>query len=292
MKKSPKTKKPKKKSTVKVATTTKEVAVQEAPHILTSSFSSFADVKKPFCGYGLVNNWYRLNANTIMDLLVENNVHCLAFEFFPWGGARYNPFPYVGDLLVKFEEFITAAASHKVILYVILVSANVGSGKFGDLGYKLTTYSSYIRTAQDQFAIWMNQYPFIYVTPIGEGKNETIDRPIQDYCVKKMPNYQLVNNWKSRPVSKGDCGHFCVYPSSTLSEPPSNHGWVVSGHTLLIRELNGGSLYGTANETKTRAYARKLARRGVPFIYYHFNNEGTTDIKAIRATGTGYAQGR
>ena len=246
------------------------------------SFSKFADATKPFTGYGLVNNWSAQNAKKYMDQLVNNNVDCMAFEFFEW--ASPEKFAAVEDLLKKFKVYVDLAAKKKVLLYVTLLNSNLGSGKYGDPRIPSNKYTKQIMRAAGQFAEWMKSNPNIFLTPCGEGGAQSNmaahDKSIQEWCKANMPRTQLVNNWGARPTTKDGMAFLCQHPSSTKASALT---WVMSDHGLLIAELNGGGLYGTCKYNVTMPYAKKLLTAKKTFIYYHFNKNGTIDGEALRA---------
>ena len=124
-----------------------------------SGFPKFADATKPFLGYGLVNNWSAQNAEKYMNQLVQNNVDCMAFEFFEWSTPE--KFAAVEDLLKKFKVYVDLAAKKKVLLYVTLLNSNIGSGKYGDPGIPSNKYTKQILKAAEQLAAWMKTNPNI-----------------------------------------------------------------------------------------------------------------------------------
>lgn len=246
-------------------------------------FDNFPDPKL-FFGYGLVNNWSAQNASDYMNKLAKNKVPCIAFEFFEW--ARPDRFKNVDKQLDKFKKYLDIAKDKKMMLYVTLVNANTGSGKYGDPRIPLSKYDAQIKKAADQFAEWMKSNPNLFITPVGEG-DSSYDRSIQEYCKARMPKAQLVNNWESRPTSSDGCQHTCQHPSSTSYKIP-RHDWSMSDHSKIIDELNKGGLYGTCDYEATKKYAIKMRKSGHPFIYYHFNKDGKIDSEALRALKDSY----
>jgi len=244
-----------------------------------SSLDKFADPKKPFYGYGLVNNWYKQDPRSYMNKIAENEVDCVAFEFFEC--ARPDNFKNVDKLLSKFEKYISLSQSKKILLYVTLVNCNTGSGKYGDPRIPLSKYDAQIKKAAQKFASWMKKYSNIYVTPCGEG-GSSYDKGLQNYCKSIMPKSKMVNNWGSRPTSTDGMGFFCQHPAKT-SSPVAGGAWSMSDHSQLIDELNHGGLYGTCNYEVTKKYAQKMRANNHPFIYYHFNKDGKIDSAALKA---------
>ena len=240
------------------------------------SFKKFADPNGPFKGYGLVNNWSAQDAKKYMEALVSNDVQFMAFEFFEWGLPE--KFADVDNLLKKFEKYLDLSQSKKMNLYVTLLNCNLGSGKYDDPRIKAPTYNVQIMKAANQFAVWMKKYSNIYLTPCGEGGNQSpaYEKTLQSWCKQNMPLKQLVNNWASRPTNTDGMGFLCQHPASTKSPFKL---WVMSDHGLLIKELNGGGLYGKCNYNITMSYAKKVPQ----FIYYHFDRNGTIDMEALRA---------
>jgi len=248
-----------------------------------SSFDNFADVTKPFMGYGLVNNWSAQNAESYMNKLVDNNVQCMAFEFFEWAPTKFEK---VDELLKKFEKYVNLAKKKKVILYVTILNSNVGSGKYGDPRIPSNKYTAQLMKAAQKLAEWMKSNPNIFVTPCGEGGAQsnmaTHDKNFQNYCKSIMPRGQMVNNWGSRPNTTDGMAFLCQHPSG-VSAATKSKSWIMSDHGLFIAELNGGGLYGTANYDITTNCARVLRGQNKVFIYYHFNGNGSIDGEALRA---------
>ncbi|MCK9435503.1 MAG: hypothetical protein M0R32_12050 [Candidatus Cloacimonetes bacterium] len=247
--------------------------------------SEFLDPSKPFFGYGLVNNWSSQDPDKYLSLLTTHSIPCMAFEFFEW--ADPGKFAQVDTLIKKFKKFIDLSQSKKIALYVTIYNSNLGSGKYGDAKIHANKYDSQIKKVVNQFASWMKTYSNIYVTPVGEGGSQSVtksyDQSIQNLCKATMPSNRLVNNWGSRPTSTDGMGFYCQHPASTSTNPPTN-SWVMSDHSTIINQLNGGTgLYGKCNYDVTKAYGQKLWGRTVPFIYYHFDKNSSVDLVALKA---------
>jgi len=243
-------------------------------------FDKFADPNSPFMGYGLVNNWFKQNPKKYMNKLVESEVECMAFEFFEW--AKPENFEKVDALLKKFEEYLELAAKKKVLLYVTILNSNKGSGKYGDDRVPSSRYNDQLTKVANKMAGWMNNHSNLFVTPCGEGGAQgNWDRKLQEYCKAIMPRTQMVNNWGSRPNSTDGMAYLAQHPSSTTAKVKP---WVVSDHSTIISQLNGGGgLYGTCNYDITMRYAKGLKSTNKQFIYYHFNPNGSIDDEALRA---------
>ena len=248
------------------------------------SFDNFADATKPFMGYGLVNNWDDQDARSYMNLVIDGNVQCMAFEFFDGSPAS---FASVDKLLTKFQDYVDLAKKKKMLLYVTIINSNIGSGKYGDPGIPSVKYMASYTKAANKFAEWMKANPNIYVTPCGEGgaqsKMTANDKKFQEYCKAIMPRTQMVNNWGARPSGTDGMRFLCQHPSSIAASYKSL-SWIMSDHGLFIRELNvGGALYGSADYNKTFVCAKNLKAKNKTFIYYDFDPNGKVDTEALRA---------
>lgn len=239
-----------------------------------AKFDKFADPTKPFMGYMTVNNWSSKNASDTLEKLVKNNCQCAPFEFFE------NPLAYadpnVQGRLDKFKKWIDEAKDRKVILYVTLLNCNLGNPKTGHPEITAPKCDKQITAVRNQFAKWMKEYSFIYLTPCGEGGNQSpsYEKNLQNWCKANMPKFQLVNNWGSRPSGTDGMGFFCQHPSG-CSSPMTKGAWIMSDHTLFINQLR--------DYTSTYNCARSLRAKGFTFIYYDFPATDPIDSEALRA---------
>jgi len=252
---------------------------------------AFPDVSKPFLGYGLVNNWSILDPQTVLKQLDAANVQAAPFEFFEW--ASPEKFAQTDELILKFEKWLEESQESKTILYVTLYNANLGLKKYGDAGITADKYASQIKKVADKFGEWVLIYPNLYITPCGEGgsgKSESFDKRMQEYCKAIIPRNRLVNNWGSTPSGMDGMGFYCQHPSKTGAKLGAA-AWIMSDHSLLIMELNGGTgLYGTANYETTKAFAVRCLKNGNPFLFYHFDRNGEMDAEALRALKDAWAE--
>ena len=233
-------------------------------------------------GYGLVNNW-RNNAKAIVTATSEAGIGIVPIEYWEW--SAWNRFADADSQFAAFEKLLEATTTSGQILYVTYLNSNTGSGKYGDPGVKLSAHSDVIWKFAPKIAALMKTHPRLFVTPVGEGgigPDGKFDKEVQDWFLANAPKAQLVNNWGARPSGNAGMGQRCVHPAST-KDPGNGTAWVMSDHGLLIRELNGGALYGTANVGVTGSYARKVTDSGRKFIYYHFDQNGKVDANAIAA---------
>ena len=241
---------------------------------------AFPDVSKPFLGYMLVNNWSIQDSKTVLRQLAANSIQCAPFEFFEWSSPA--KFAQTDELIKAFQDWIDASQETKTVLYVTLYNANLGSGKYGDAGISADKYDAQIRKVAAKFAEWSKKYSNVYLTPSGEGES-AYDRKIQDLCKTIIPLNRLVNNWTARPTGTDGMGFYCQHPSNTGASF-GKAAWVMSDHSTLINQLNGGTgLYGQCHYETTKAYAEKCLKAGNPFIYYHFDKNGKIDATALKA---------
>ena len=234
-------------------------------------------------GYGPVNNWRNVGDKAIVSATVAACVGIVPIEFFEW--SAWKRFKDVDGQLAALDELLAATTASGQILYLTFVNSNTGSGKYSDPGIKLSAYSVPIWKAAARIAALMKTHPRLFVTPVGEGgvgPDPKFDKQVQDWFLANAPKAQLVNNWGARTAGGGGMGNYCVHPSSTKNIG-SGTAWVMSDHGLLIRELNGGALYGTANVGITGSYARKVTDAGRKFIYYHFDQNAKIDANALAA---------
>ena len=234
-------------------------------------------------GYGPVNNWRNLGAKAIVDATVAAGVGIVPIEFWEW--SAWKRFDDADGQIAAFEKLLAATTKSGQILYLSYVNSNVGSSKYGDPGIKLSAYAGAVWKGAARVAELMKTHPRLFATPVGEGgigPDPKFDRQVQDWFLANAPKAQLVNNWGARPSGNDGMGQRCVHPSST-KDAGSGTAWVMSDHGLLIRELNGGALYGTADVGVTGSYARKVTDAGRKFIYYHFDQNAKIDANALAA---------
>lgn len=234
-------------------------------------------------GYGPVNNWRNIGAKAIVGATAPAGIGIVPIEFWEW--SAWQRFKDADAQIAAFEKLLAETTASGQILYATYVNSNTGSGKYGDPGIKLSAYSGAIWKGAERVAELMKTHPRLFVTPVGEGgigPDQKFDKQVQDWFLANAPKAQLVNNWGARPSGNDGMGQRCVHPSST-KDAGSGAAWVMSDHGLLIRELNGGSLYGTANAGVTGSYARKVTDAGRKFIYYHFDQNAKIDANALAA---------
>ena len=242
------------------------------------SFSNFADPTKPFMGYMTVNNWSSKNPSDVLEKLVKNNVQCAPFEFFESPLAYADP--NVESRLNKFEKWIKEAKERKIILYVTLYNCNLGASKTGHPEITGPGCDKQIMAAAGRFAEWMKKYPFIYLTPCGEGgtqsKFASYDRKVQNWCKANMPLSQLVNNWGARPSGTDGMAFFCQHPAG-CSASMTRGAWIMSDHGTFIAKLKDyNSVY---------SCAVSLRARGFPFIVYDFPSNASIKDDFLKALG-------
>ena len=234
-------------------------------------------------GYGPVNNWRNLGAKAIVGATAPAGIGIVPIEFWEW--SAWQRFKDADAQIAAFEKLLDATTKSGQILYATYVNSNLGSGKYGDPGIKLSAYAGAVWKGAARVAELMKSHPRLFVTPVGEGgigPDPKFDKQVQDWFLANAPKAQLVNNWGARPSGNDGMGQRCVHPSST-KDAGSGTAWVMSDHGLLIRELNGGALYGTADVGVTGSYARKVTDAGRKFIYYHFDQNAAIDANALAA---------
>ena len=234
-------------------------------------------------GYGPVNNWRNLGAKAIVGATAPAGIGVVPIEFWEW--SAWQRFKDADAQIAAFEKLLDATTKSGQILYATYVNSNLGSGKYGDPGIKLSAYAGAVWKGATRVAELMKSHPRLFVTPVGDGgigPDPKFDKQVQDWFLANAPKAQLVNNWGARPSGNDGMGQRCVHPSST-KDAGSGTAWVMSDHGLLIRELNGGALYGTADVGVTGSYARKVTDAGRKFIYYHFDQNAKIDANALAA---------
>ncbi len=238
------------------------------------SLPSFADPSKQFMGYMTVNNWSSKNPADVLGKLVKNNVQCAPFEFFESPLAYADP--NVQARISKFEKWIKEAKPRKVILYVTLLNCNLGHPKTGHPEITAPKCDKQIMAAAVKLAEWMKKYPFLYVTPCGEGGNvsPTYERNLQNWCKANMPRTQLVNNWGSRPSGTDGMAFFCQHPAN-CSSSMTKGAWIMSDNGTFIHQLKDyASVYNCA---------KSLRAKGFPFIVYDFPATASIEDEFLRA---------
>ena len=253
------------------------------------SLDNFADPRKPFLGYGLVDDWFDRDPAAFLDALVEAKVDLAMFEATHWL-APGNPYSDYKDVLEKFGEWVAEAKKRKILLYTHLTQGN--HGREGGSAKNNSHYQPQIKAMAKQYAAWMKDNPNLYLTPVAEGGNCTasipVDRALQEWCKANMPVGQLVNNWPSKPSNTDGMGHCAQHPGSVAAAKNARPGWIVSDHGNFIRELNGGGSLeaGNCDYRVTNACARELIKRYRTFIYFDTNTTrhrfSTTALRALK----------
>ena len=231
-----------------------------------------------------MNNCCFFGPRKISAATAASGVGIVPIEFFESTATKCR-FKEVDAQLDALDELLSATDAAGQHLYLTLVNGNTGSKKYGDAGVKLSAYADAIWKAAARIAELMKSHPRLFVTPVGEGgigPDPAFDAAVQSWFLANAPVGRLVNNWDGAPSGKAGMGFRCVHPSGT-GDSGSGDAWVMSDHGLLIRELNGGALYGSADVARTAAYAKKVVDAGRRFIFYHFDPNAGIDGNALAA---------
>jgi len=124
----------------------------------------------------------------------------------------------------------------------------------------------------------------VYVQPTAE--TQTVGgRNFDHRAISVLAGFQLVYNGGSRP-SAPIPGYqwFAVHPAS-IATKNANGSWVVSDHSLIIKELNGGPIDGHGNPDRIQDWVARNNNPQHPVIGYYAYEVQDFDKDTIKTLG-------
>jgi hypothetical protein len=168
------------------------------------------------------------------------------------------------------------------MLMVSIVNDNKGLGKYGDNHKGIDQYRKQLERAVDIIAETGPKR--VLVQPVGETRTDT-GRWFEKYCIDKLTGFQLVYNGGSRPANTPAGYHAFAYHPATVSADIPKDALVVTDHSQLLIELQGGDLYGYSSPNVLKKYAEQSISAGNSFIYYGFAHK-KIDKGALEVLGS------
>ena len=245
--------------------------------------------------YGRVNSWScgkKFVLRRDLDLCKKYGVDGYHIELVGWTDfdkdpASYRSQKYYKTVRNRYKWLVKACRARGLWLFVSVVNDN--AGKHGEANNpRLEQQQDNVRFAFEQ--VFKNGPRNVIVQPVAEiqtGYGSKLNHQMTAELVSA--GFQTVYNGAGRASAPGDGSHwYAVHPAHVTDtyKPPA---FVVSDHSLIIRELNkGNTLDGMGNPGAIKWWRYRCIMAGNPVVcFYHYAYDGGkgSDKKAIRAMG-------
>lgn len=240
--------------------------------------AGYAQTVGEMCGYGVVNQWFRIDAAELGDALLAAGLTMTHIEFLGWGERA----PY-DDPSRQYEPalvFVREMRRRGILTFVNLVNANIGSGKYGDQAKPMSAYGDGWFAEMVRF--WSEE-----VGPEGvilQAVSEWSEAPGAEWCRVARERWPGDMSWnkESRPRSAPAGYRVFEYHAGDVGDIGPGGALVTTDHSRILTQLGG--LYAYADTGMLRGYAERVRAAGRGFVYYGFGHRGI-DRNAIRVLG-------
>lgn len=239
--------------------------------------------KKPLVMYGRVNTWAMSESNLKKDIKVmrAENVDGYLIELMGW--ARYDAWTpkWLAETEKQYKTLLKLCRANGKWLFVSIVNDNMGTGKYGDPGIKLSQRMS--QAQQLCQIVKKHGKANVIVQPVAETQTSA-GRQFEQYCLSNLPGFIMVYNAGSRPGGIPAGYNYRAWHPFKISDNPPKDSFVVSDTGSIILQLGAG-YDGKAHPAVLEAWSRRMQQIGVPVVgYYAFKFNGH-DPAAIKALG-------
>lgn len=238
-----------------------------------SDRESRIDRPSTLIGYGLVNNWFRIDPNALGELLSRNGLTLTGIEYVPWFDEEGRKALSLKTDLEAAKRFVRVMRVYHITTLISVVNWN------SEVSRKASTewFLDRVREIRDQ--IGTNQ---ILLLPVSEPDGSSKSREWQESALKEWPGKKVLNGpgGRGRPMISGKVDyldwHWCTdFDPSTVKTTEA--GLEVINNTDCTPVINPGPI--RAGQM-TRAAIDKKAH----FLVYDF--DGTKiDEQVIEAMG-------
>ena len=233
--------------------------------------------------YGRVNAWANDKGRLEKDVKAcrKAKVKGYHIELMGWEGpAAWSP-EWIKHIEEMYTFLLKLCRRNGLRLFVGIINDNMGSGKYGDPGIKLSQV--YPQALQLLEIVRRGGPKNVVVQPVGETQTPAGAKFEQDCIARLGGKFQLVYNGGSRPGGVGRVREAGLAPVQDYGCHPGD-ALAVSDTGSIICQLGAG-LAGPAHPGALEDWARAVRSYGCPVCcYYAFKFDGH-DKPAIDALG-------
>lgn len=239
--------------------------------------------KEQLVMYGRVNTWAASESNLKKDIksLRSEDVDGYMIEMMGWANGNAWTDEWIATIDKEYKYLLNLCRDNGKWLFVSIVNDNMGSGKYGDPGIKL---SSVMSKAQQLCQI-VKKYgkANVLVQPVAEIQTSAGNQ-FSAYCLSELAGFTMVYNGSGRPTAlPGGYSYRAWHPLKITDNPPAST-FVVSDTGPIILQLGSG-YDGKARPDVLKAWSKRMLSLGCPIVgYYAFKFNGH-DADAIEALG-------
>lgn len=251
------------------------------------------------CGYGPVNNHWKIPDQTIrkiLDRMQAKNVRAYKVESVGHASEDVLGKP---DLLAQMKAktlFSKAECAKRGIVYhVTLFNDNAGKNTWKNQGPSLGDRLPQCKAFIDWFAANVDPAG-TFVVIVGETRTSA-GKELEKYGARvlKAAGFKAGNNNGSRPQATTSFGGFPTdffeyHPTKTSDWPKSKAAHVTSDTGAILAQLNhGGNVYGLGNPAAVSAWRAAGVAKGFAFVIYYGFDVAEYDEASIDAMSPGPA---
>lgn len=259
--------------------------------------SAYPPAGATVCGYGPVNNHWKIPDQTIrriLDRMQLKNVRAYKVESVGHASEDVLGKP---DLLAQMKAktlFSKAECAKRGILYhVTLFNDNAGKNTWKNAGPSLGDRLARAKAFIDWFAASVDPAG-TFVVIVGETRTSA-GKELEKYGARvlKAAGFKVGNNNGSRPQATASFGgvqtdFFEYHPTKTGDWPKSKAAHVVSDTGAILAQLNqGGNVYGLGNPAAMAAWRAAGVAAGYAVVIYYGFDVAEYDEAAIDAMSPG-----
>lgn len=233
--------------------------------------------------YGRVNTWAQGEKNLEKDISVmrDEGVDGYMIEMAGWARSDMWTPNWLKQTDEQYKFVLDLCRKNGKWLFVSIVNDNMGTGKYGDPGIKL----SQVMPQAQQLCQIVEKYgkDNVIVQPVAETQTAA-GAQFEQYCLQKLGGFVMVYNAGSRPGKIPVGFQYRAWHPFKIADNPPRDCFVISDTGPIILQLGYG-YDGSAKPDTLESWARRMRQLGVPVVgYYAFKFNGH-DAAAIKALG-------
>ena len=238
--------------------------------------------KEPLVMYGRVNTWAQGENNLKKDIkaMRDENVDGYLIEMMGWSRPDIWTPNWLKDTEKQYKVLLDLCRKNGKWLFVSVVNDNMGSGKYGDPGIKL----SQVMPQAQQLCQIVKKYgkANVIVQPVAETQTSA-GAQFEQYCLQQLGGFIMVYNGSSRPGRIPAGFQYRAWHPFKITENPPKDTFVISDTGSIILQLGTG-YDGPAHPDILEYWARRMRQLGCPVVGYYafkFNGHDAASIKAL-----------
>ena len=266
---------------------------QESQPSASSAYQTAGTV----CGYGPVNNHWRLPDHVVDQILNRmqlKNVRAYKVESVGHANEDVLGTPSKLEQMKRATLYaVDGCAKRGIYYHVTMFNDNAGKSNWRNDGPALSKRLPQAKAFIDWFAETVSPKG-VFVVIVGETRT-TAGKELEKYGAKKLKaaGFKIGNNNGSRPQSTTSFGGVATdfheyHPTKTSDWPRSKAAHVTSDTGAILAQLNeGGNVYGLGNPAAIAAWRAAGCAAGYAFVLFYGFDVAEYDEAAIDAMSPG-----